>query len=88
MAKAKSKKKIIKKPEKRGNVFYIMSPQCGWCKKADPIVEELLEQDYKLTKLDVTTPEGANKSQEIKQKYNLQCGTPLFVEEKTGENNV
>ena len=86
MAKAKSKKKIIKRPEKRGNVFYIMSPQCGWCKKADPVVKELLEQDYKLTTLDVTTDEGAKQAQEIKQKHGLQCGTPLFVEEKTGEN--
>ena len=52
MAKAKSKKKIIKRPEKRGNVFYIMSPQCGWCKKADPIVKELTVGGYKITTID------------------------------------
>ena len=49
MAKTKSKK--TKKITKRGNVFYIMSPQCGWCKKADPIVKELIDEGYKITTL-------------------------------------
>ena len=84
MAKTKSKK--TKKITKRGNVFYIMSPQCGWCKKADPIVKELTDGGYKITTIDATKPEGQQQSNEIKQKWGIQCGTPLFVEEKTGQN--
>ena len=85
MAKAKSKtKKATKKVTKRNNVFYIMSPQCGWCKKADPIVDELRKDGYDITTLDVTTPDGGKQANDIKQKFNLQCGTPLLVEEKTG----
>tara|TARA_Y100000593_G_scaffold80168_1_gene149542 strand:- start:853 stop:2574 length:1722 start_codon:yes stop_codon:yes gene_type:complete len=92
MAKAKkttkktTNKKIIKKTEPRGNIFYIMSPNCGWCKKADPIVKELSEQGYTFTTIDVTKPDEGSRANEIKQKYNVQCGTPLFVDEKTGEN--
>ena len=64
MAKAKSKKKT-KKLTKRGNVFYIMSPSCGWCKKSDPVVKELIEDGYKITTVDMTTPEGGKQANEI-----------------------
>ena len=30
-----------KKVEQKHELLYIMSPQCGWCKKADPTVDEL-----------------------------------------------
>ena len=65
-------------------LIYVMNPNCGWCKKADPVVEELNKMGYKITTLDVSNPEENIQANEIKSKYNIQCGTPLFVDAKTG----
>jgi len=61
-----------------------MNPNCGWCKKADPVVEALREKGYKITTLDVNNSEEAKRSSEVKDKHNVQCGTPLFINAKTG----
>ena len=57
--KADTKKKTTsKKTATKHDLLYIMSPQCGWCKKADPVVAELVKDGAKITTVDVTTPEG------------------------------
>ena len=84
MATKSSTKKGAKKTAQKHDLLYIMSPTCGWCKKADPVVDELIKDGYKITKLDVTIPEEGKRANEVKQKFNAQCGTPLFLDGETG----
>ena len=69
---------------KCSELLYITNPNCGWCKKADPVVEELVKKGHKITTLDLTNPEEANKANEVKAKHGAQCGTPLFIDGKSG----
>ena len=79
-----AKKTTSKKTATKHDLLYIMSPQCGWCKKADPVVAELVKDGVKITTVDITTPEGQARATEVKNKYNAQCGTPLFLDAETG----
>jgi|SaaInlV_165m_DNA_1040744.scaffolds.fasta_scaffold13827_2 glutamine synthetase len=79
---AKSKK--TKSKTVKNDLLYIMNPGCGWCTKADPVVEELIKEGYEITKLDITKPEQAERANEAKTKHNAQCGTPLFLDAETG----
>ena len=45
-----------------------MSNSCGWCKKATPVVEELIADGATITTLDVQNPEEGQRANEIKQK--------------------
>ena len=72
-----------KKTEQKHELLYIMSPQCGWCKKADPVVDEL-KKKYDIRTLDVTNPEESKLANEFKTKHKAQCGTPLFLDNITG----
>ena len=65
-------------------LVYIKNPGCGWCKKADPIVEELKQEGFIITTLDTTNTDDAQKAREITSKYNAQCGTPHFIDAETG----
>ena len=67
-------------------LIYIMNPNCGWCKKSDPVIDEYKEEGVCITKLDVSNPEDGERAKEIMQKHNIRCGTPLFVNEATGAN--
>ena len=67
-------------------LIYIKNPSCGWCKKADPVIEEFKEEGVCITTLDVSDPEQGGKAKEIMEKHNIRCGTPLFVDVKTGAN--
>ena len=78
------KKTTSKKVATKQNLLYIGSSSCGWCKKADPIVDELIKDGYKITKLDVTIPDEGKIANDAKQKHNAQCGTPLFLDEESG----
>ena len=42
-----------KKTKQKHELLYIMSPKCGWCKKADPIVDEL-KKKYDIKTVDIT----------------------------------
>ena len=80
----KNKKCKCKKGKENNDLFYIMNPNCGWCKKADPVVEALVNDGYEITTLDITNPSEAEKANEVKAKHNAQCGTPLFLDAETG----
>tara|TARA_R100000008_G_scaffold85899_1_gene77079 strand:- start:8333 stop:9751 length:1419 start_codon:yes stop_codon:yes gene_type:complete len=69
---------------KKHDLLYIMNPRCGWCKKADPVVEELVKEGYDITTLDMNNPENAERANAAKSKHNAQCGTPLFLDVETG----
>ena len=73
-----------KKTKEKHDLLYIMNPNCGWCKKSDPVVDELRKDGYKITTLDVNKPEEAERANEAKAKHKAQCGTPLFLDAETG----
>ena len=75
-----------KTKKKKSDLLYIMNPNCGWCKKADPVVEELVKEGYKITSLNVTDQFEGKRAAEVKSKYELQCGTPLFLDAETGNS--
>lgn len=79
-----SKKK--KSSTKKTDLLYIMSNQCGWCKKSQPVVDELVNDGAKITTLDVNNPEDQKRVNEVKQKYNAQCGTPFFIDAESGNS--
>jgi len=82
--KDKNKNKKTKAKKEKHELLYIMNPGCGWCKKADPVVEALIKDGYEITTLDITKPEQAERANEAKAKHNAQCGTPLFLDAETG----
>ena len=82
--KNKNKNKKTKAKKEKHELLYIMNPGCGWCKKADPVVEALIKDGYEITTLDITKPEQAERANEAKAKHNAQCGTPLFLDAETG----
>ena len=83
---ATTKKTSSKKTAQKHDLLYIMSNSCGWCKKANPIVEELVKEGHKITTLDVMNPDESNRANELKTKYNAQCGTPFFIDAETGNS--
>lgn len=84
MSKSKSKEKNVKKVNH--DLLYIMSNSCGWCKKSQPVVDELINDGFKITKLDAQNPDDQVRINEVKQKYNAQCGTPFFIDAETGNS--
>jgi glutamine synthetase len=70
--------------EKKSELLYIMNPRCGWCTKADPVVEELRKDGFNITSLDVTDSKDQVRANEVKVKHGVQCGTPLFLDAGTG----
>ena len=84
--KKKTSKKTKKKVDKEHDLIFITSERCGWCKKAEPVVEELRKDGFTITALDMTVEEEAKRANEIKQKHSAQCGTPLFIDAVTGNS--
>jgi thiol-disulfide isomerase/thioredoxin len=71
---------------KTKSIVYITSERCGWCKKADPIIKKLQNEMIEIRELYVTNPEHQEEIKEIKNQFNLKCGTPLLVDTMNGEH--
>ena len=65
--------------------YYFYSVGCGFCKKVEPIVDELIKDGNDILKLDISDPENQKISQELKKEYKAQCGTPWFINIETGK---
>ena len=65
--------------------YYFFSEGCGWCKKANPVVEELNKDGYDILMLDLAEPDNAKLQQELKDEFGVQCGTPWFLNADTGK---
>ena len=48
------------------------------------LVKSLVKDGYQITTLDVMNPDEGARANEVKQKYNAQCGTPLFLDAAKG----
>ena len=69
---------------KESTLYYFYSVGCGFCKKVEPIVDELIKEGHDILKLDLAEPDNRGLKDEISKKYNKQCGTPWFIDAETG----
>ena len=85
--KTKPTKQAVKTVEKtqESSWYVFCSTGCGFCKKAEPVVEELNNEGYDILTLDLAEPDNAKLNQELKTEYGVQCGTPWFINAKTGK---
>ena len=65
--------------------YYFFSTGCGWCKKATPVVEGLIEDGYDILMLDLAEPDNQQLNKELQTEYKTQCGTPWFINADTGK---
>ena len=65
--------------------YYFYSVGCGWCKKTEPIVDELNKEGHDILKLDLSDPENKKINDELKKEFNTQCGTPWLINADTGK---
>ena len=87
MAKKKDKevlKEVKQETPKESTLYYFYSVGCGYCKKADPIVDELIADGHDILKLDLAEADNRGLKDEISKKYNKQCETPWFIDAENG----
>tara|TARA_B100000965_G_C19571326_1_gene749259 strand:- start:437 stop:1195 length:759 start_codon:yes stop_codon:yes gene_type:complete len=90
MAKSKKDKSQVEeknvKVTEESTLYYFYSVGCGFCKKAEPIVDEFNKSGKypEILKLDLAEPDNKGLKDELSKKYNKQCGTPWFIDGKTG----
>jgi len=72
---------------KESTLYYFYSVGCGWCKKTEPLIDELNETgDYDILKLDLSEKDNQELSKQLKEKYGKQCGTPWLIDAESGNN--
>ena len=92
MAKSKKDKSQVEEKnvevveEEESTLYYFYSVGCGFCKKAEPIVDKFNKSGKypEILKLDLAEPDNKGLKDELSKKYNKQCGTPWFIDGKTG----
>lgn len=70
----------------KDGLLYITNPSCGWCKKADPFVDELRMEGHDINIVNMVDQETFDFVNKVKEKFDIKCGTPLFVNGSTGES--
>ena len=78
--------KKSKKVDKSKELYYFYSVGCGFCKKVDPIVDELNNNGYNILKLDLTEKDNQGLKKELERKYKTNCGTTWFIDPETGND--
>tara|TARA_B100000073_G_C23717939_1_gene566622 strand:+ start:1189 stop:1956 length:768 start_codon:yes stop_codon:yes gene_type:complete len=92
MAKSKKDKSQVEEKnvevveEEESTLYYFYSVGCGFCKKAEPIVDKFNKSGKypEILKLDLAESDNKGLKDELSKKYNKQCGTPWFIDGKTG----
>ena len=89
MAKSKNNKsqveeKNVEVVEEESTLYYFYSVGCGFCKKSEPIIDELNKKGHNILKLDLAEKDNQGLKNELSKKYNKQCGTPWFIDGATG----
>ena len=74
----------IQEIDETSSFYYFYSVGCAFCKKIEPIIDELNEEGYDILKLDMAEPDNQKLSGELKQEYNKKCGTPWLIDAETG----
>jgi len=76
---------VVEDDEADSPWYYFYSQGCGWCKKSEPVVDQLIADGHDILKLDLAVAENRELNAELKKEYNIQCGTPWFINEATGK---
>ena len=76
---------VVEDDEADSPWYYFYTQGCGWCKKSEPLVDELIKEGHDILKLDLADSDNQALNNELKQEYNVQCGTPWFINEATGK---
>ena len=76
--------KQSKEESKESQLYYFYTEGCAWCKRANPIVDELINEGHEILKLDLADGDNRKLQDEFKKTYNKQCGTPWFIDGSTG----
>lgn len=90
MAKSKNNKSQVEEKnvesseEEESTLYYFYSVGCGFCKKADPIIDELIKEGHDILKLDTAVPDNQGLKTELESEYGGKCGTPFFIDGATG----
>lgn len=66
--------------------YYFFSVGCGFCKKVEPIIEELNKEGHDILFLDMSEPDNQQLNKELQSEYGKSCGTPWFINADTGEH--
>tara|TARA_Y100000593_G_scaffold3590_1_gene7065 strand:+ start:2825 stop:3706 length:882 start_codon:yes stop_codon:yes gene_type:complete len=82
-ATTEKKSKKVNKPKE---LYYFYSVGCGWCKKTEPIIDELNGEGYNILKLDLAEADNREVQKEMNEKYGKQCGTPWLIDPETGND--
>ena len=53
-------------------LYYFYSVGCGWCKKTEPLIDELNKAGYDILKLDLAEKDNQELSKQLKDKYKKQ----------------
>ena len=62
------------KSKKQSTLYYFYSQGCGFCKKSEPIVDEInKEGKYEILKLDLSEPDNQGLNNELKQFLKELC---------------
>ena len=85
MAKKSKTKKAKNTPVKKDStLYYFYSVGCGWCKRCEPIIDELNKEGYDILKLDLADSNNQGLKKELETKYKVNCGTPWMIDGDTG----
>jgi thiol-disulfide isomerase/thioredoxin len=92
MAKSKNNKSQVEEKnvesseEEESTLYYFYSVGCGFCKKAEPIIDELIKEGHDILKLDTAVGDNAKLKIELEKEYGGKCGTPFFIDAETGNS--
>jgi thiol-disulfide isomerase/thioredoxin len=70
--------------EEESTLYYFYSVGCGFCKKIDPIIDELNKEGHNILKLDLADKDNQGLKKELSIKYKKQCGTPWLIDASNG----
>ena len=74
MTKSKEKSQVkeenVEVVEETSPWLYFYSVGCGWCKRVDPLVDQLNEEGHNILKLDLADPDNQALNAELKKEYN------------------
>ena len=70
--------------EEQSTLYYFYSVGCGFCKKLEPIIDELNKEGHDILKLDLSDKDNQGLKKELSDKYGKQCGTPWLIDASKG----
>tara|TARA_Y100000310_G_scaffold249879_1_gene256020 strand:+ start:509 stop:1249 length:741 start_codon:yes stop_codon:yes gene_type:complete len=76
--------KIIKKDAEESTWYYFYSIGCTFCKRIEPIIDELNDEGNDILKLDISHTDNKKLKMELQNEYSKFCGTPWLINADTG----